>query len=322
MCREEGGYLLDAHPIAEVITLFSEYIDLRPITVNNYTGILKQYERYLKENNILKPRRKDVMYFRDSLWTQGKSPTTVQKYMVVIKQFYKWAKKHRAEFELDPAYKIDIADGIKGAKVEFYYKKEPLAIEQVHTLLQTANDLRTDIYGYRNYAIILLMLVTGLRTMEITDAKISDISRIDKKTILYIKGKGSYEKHHFVRLPEEVVNAISDYLYYRTDKSPYLFVSHQKGVHSLGRDFIGKMVKSLLLKAGIHSKRITPHSLRHTTAYLNLKHGGTLTATRQLLRHKHITSTMIYADHLDRLNNDSEERLEHIYFNKEEQTNE
>jgi hypothetical protein len=43
--REEGGYLLDAHPIAEVITLFSEYIDLRPITINNYIGILKKYER-------------------------------------------------------------------------------------------------------------------------------------------------------------------------------------------------------------------------------------------------------------------------------------
>jgi integrase len=155
--------------------------------------------------------------------------------------------------------------------------------------------------------------------MEITDAKISDISRIDKKTILYIKGKGTHEKHHFVRLPEEVVNAISDYLYYRIDKNSYLFVSHQKGVHSLGRDFIGKMVKSLLLKSGIDSKRITPHSLRHTTAYLNLKYGGTLEATRQLLRHKHITSTMIYADHLDRLENDSEERLEQIYFNKEEE---
>lgn len=319
MSREEGGFLLDAHPIAEVIMLFGEYIDLRPITINNYIGILKKYERYLIENTILKPRRKDVMNFRDSLWAQGKSPTTVQKYMVVIKQFYKWANKHQAEFELDSSYKIDIADGIKGAKVEFYYKKEPLSIEQVHALLQTADDLRTDIYGYRNYAIILLMLVTGLRIMEIKSAKISDISRIDKKTILYIKGKGSYDKHHFVRLPEEVVNAISDYLYYRIDKNPYLFVSHQKGVHSLGRDFIGKMVKSLLLKAGIHSKRITPHSLRHTTAYLNLKHGGTLAATRQLLRHKHITSTMIYADHLDRLENDSEERLEQIYFNKEEE---
>ena len=318
MSREEGDHLLKTHPISEVITLFSEYIDLRPITINNYTGILKQYERYLKAHNVLKPRRKDIMNFRDSLWAQGKSATTVQKYVVVIKQFYKWAKKHQAEFDLETSYKIDIAEGIKGANVEFYYKKEPLSIEQVQTLLQTANDLRTNVIGYRNYAIILLMLVTGLRVMEIKGAKISDISRIDKKTILYIIGKGSQEKHQFVRLPEEVINAISDYLYYRTDNNPYLFVSHQKEVHGLTKDFIGKTVKSIMTKAGISSKRITPHSLRHTTAYLSLKHGGTLAATRQLLRHKHITSTMIYADHLDRLNNDAEVRLEHLYFNKED----
>lgn len=318
MSREEGGHLQASHPIDEIIKLFSEYIDLTPITISSYTGILKQYERYLIENSILNPRRKDIMNFRDSLWSQGKSNTTVQKYMVVIKKFYKWAKKHQAEFELDPSYKIDIADGIKGAKVEFYYKKEPLSIEQVHSLLQTAEELRRDIIGYRNYAIILLMLVTGLRVMEVKNTKISDISRVEKKTILYIISKGSREKHHFVKLPEEVVNAISDYLYYRTDNNPFLFVSHQKSVHGLTRDFIGKMVKSIMIKAGIKSKRITPHSLRHTTAYLNLKYGGTLTATRQLLRHKHITSTMIYADHLDRLDNDSEERLEQIYFNKEE----
>jgi site-specific recombinase XerD len=319
---EEGDRLQAIHPLGEVITLYSEYVDLSPNTIKGYVGILKKYESYLIENNIIKPRRKTIMNYRDSLWKDGRSNTTVQKYMVVIKQFYKWAKRHQAEFDLDSSYKIDISEGLKGASVEPYYKKEPLSIEQVHKLLDTTERSKVNILGYRNYALVLLMLVTGLRTVEITRAKIKDISHIDKQSILYIQGKGSREKSQFVKLPLEVTNAITDYLYYRLDKNPYLFVSHQKSVHPLTRDFVGKLIKKLLLLSGLDTKRITPHSLRHTTAYLNLKHGGSLAATRQLLRHKHIASTLIYADHLDRLANDSEERLEGLYFSKEENKNE
>jgi integrase/recombinase XerC len=52
------------------------------------------------------------------------------------------------------------------------------------------------------------------------------------------------------------------------------------------------MINKYFKNAGIDNPKITPHSLRHTAAYINLSNGGTLEATRQLLRHKHIESTL------------------------------
>jgi integrase len=47
------------------------------------------------------------------------------------------------------------------------------------------------------------------------------------------------------------------------------------------------------------------HSLRHTCATLSLQTGSTLEQTQQLLRHANIETTLIYAHHLNRINDDT-----------------
>lgn len=81
------------------------------------------------------------------------------------------------------------------------------------------------------------------------------------------------------------------------------------------------MIKRYLKKACVYSKKITPHSLRHTAAFMNLAHGGSLEATRLLLRHKHVESTLIYAHQIDRLTDTSEDRIAGVYFKSQEDSN-
>jgi integrase/recombinase XerC len=72
---------------------------------------------------------------------------------------------------------------------------------------------------------------------------------------------------------------------------------------------ISRIVKENMAGADLISDRLTAHSLRHTTATLNLLNGGTPEETRQLLRHANINTTMIYRHALERANNNSESRI-------------
>lgn len=59
---------------------------------------------------------------------------------------------------------------------------------------------------------------------------------------------------------------------------------------------------------------ITPFSLRHTAATYNLLRGGSVVATQNFMRHVDISSTLVYDNHLKRLTDDTEERLEAYYL--------
>ena len=70
------------------------------------------------------------------------------------------------------------------------------------------------------------------------------------------------------------------------------------------------MFKRVLKDSGLEDTKITPHSLRHTAATLNLLRGGSLEATRQFMRHTSMSSTLIYTHHIKRMKDDSENQIE------------
>jgi site-specific recombinase XerD len=304
--------MIKYHPIDQAIDLYLENLDLKTLSIKNYKGILNNYGLYLKSRNIRYPRRSEVINYRTYIYDKGLSNTTIQKHMVVIKSFYRWARLNQSYHKLDECFINDISEGVKGARVEQIYRKEPLSLEQLNKLYEVSMPKSGDIIELRNHAMILLMIVTGLRTVEVSRAKLKDISILEGKIpILYVQGKGRDGKDEFVKLPMIVLDAINEYKRKRTDKNKYLFTRHQKEADDkpLSRDFIGKMIKKMLLKAGIDSPKITPHSLRHTVAHLNLKNGGSIESTQQLLRHKNIETTMIYAHNIRRVEDLSEERI-------------
>ncbi len=156
------------------------------------------------------------------------------------------------------------------------------------------------------------MITTGLRSIEIRRARKKDLGVINNQLILYIQGKGRKNADEFVKISKGVELAISDYLNKRKDKNPYLFISHSK--HSeipyLSRTFFIRMFKRVLKDSGLENTGITPHSLRHTAATLNLMRGGSLESTRRFMRHTNISTTLIYAHHMNRLKDDSENQIE------------
>ena len=310
--------MIKNHPLEEPIKAYIDNLDMKQVSIRSYAELMKRYLTYLRSHNIRYAKRADLIKYRESMWEEGLKANTIQKQMVVIRAFYLWLKIDYKNFGFEEIYNHNIAEGIKGARIDRNYKKEPLSLEQARNLIEVAKRDANNIFGIRNYAIILLMLTTGMRTIEVVRARKQDLSRMDYHSILYIQGKGKDGSDTFVKLAIEVTDAINEYLHLRNDKNKYIFVSHEKNsLNQLTTSSLRTSLRRIMRKAGINNPKQTVHSLRHTTAYFNLKSGGTLEATQQLLRHKNIETTLIYAHNINRIDDDSEFRIRDYILKKE-----
>lgn len=284
------------------------YVDATEATNITYRRALKQFALFLSENGITAPSREDIYNFKSELLQRTK-PATVALYLTVVKNFFSW-------LELEGLYK-DVAKHVKSAKVERTHKRDALTAGQVHEII-TNMDADT-VEHKRNYAILLLLVTAGLRTIEVARANVEDIRTVGNSTVLFIQGKGRNEKSEYVKLTAEVYKAIREYLAVAPAKAPtdalFTSTSNNSNGKRLSTRTLRGIVKDQFKKNGYISERLTAHSLRHTTATINLLNGGTLEETQQLLRHKNITTTMIYNHSLQRINNNSENRVMTAIFN-------
>lgn len=287
---------------------FIDYLDVSKKTIETYARALKQFFKFLSVNNINRPDRKDVIYFKDQIKATHK-PTTVQNYIVAVRLFFSWA-------EQEGLYK-NIANKIKGSKLNREHKKDYLTSNQVKAVLSGID--RSTLKGLRDYAILSLMITGGLRTIEVSRANVEDIRAVGDSTVLYIQGKGREEKTDYIKIQPIVERAIRSYL--KSDsrklnpKEP-LFSStsnNSKGKRLSTRSISG-IVKNRLVKTGYDSERLTAHSLRHTAVTLTLLGGQTLQEVQQFARHTNITTTQIYAHNLDRAKNKCEEVIARAIF--------
>lgn len=289
---------------------FVVFIDASPATVRTYKISLHQWFKYMQAHSIYNPTMDDVRAYRADLKAAGKKPTTIQNYIIAVKQFFKWT-------EAEGLYP-DIAKNVKGAKLSRNFKKDYLTTEQAKNVLKAID--RSTVKGLRDYTMISLMLTMGLRTIEVVRANVGDIRNAGETTVLYVQGKGHIEKDDAVRMPEHIHQLVGKYLATRKDKkedSP-LFTSTSNHHASSGRmttRSIRRIVKTAFRNAGYDSPRLTAHSTRHTAATLSLLNGATLQETQELLRHKNLQTTEIYAHNIDVAKNEASSKVDNAIFN-------
>ena len=284
------------------------FLDTTPKTIETYEKGIKQFFNYMRLEGIQAPTRQDILSYRDQLRVNHK-PSTIQGYLTSVKLFFKWT----AQEGIYP----NIAEHIKGVKLDnTEHKKDYLTSHQVSELLQSID--RTTLGGKRDYAILSLMVTTGLRTISVSRANIEDIRTIGGESALFYQGKGHEERAEYVKLAPPVEKAIREYLQERgeLEGTAPLFASlaNKNGGERLTTRSLSRIAKEHFISIGLNSDRITAHSLRHTTATLNLLNGGSIEETQQLLGHKSINTTLIYAHALERAKNNSEARIASAIF--------
>lgn len=297
---------------------FVEYTDREPTTMKGYITCLRQFVAWMNANGIQRPQRADILAYKEYLngahfgrtGSETLKAGTKQQYLRAVKHFFKWT----AAEGLYP----NIADNIHGAKVRNdAHKKDALDREAVKAV---ADHIERDTEkGKRLYAMYLLCISCGLRTIEINRANVEDIKTVGSRTYLYLQGKGHNEHDQPVLLIPEVREALRDYLDSRSDhptaKSP-LFVSssnRSKG-QRIAPTTISTMLKGALVNAGYDSDRLTAHSLRHTSGTGAYKATGNIYLAQKHQRHADPATTEIYVHAEEREERNTEQQVFDYYF--------
>ena len=292
--------------ISRAIDAFVAECDIRENSRNVYRRGLQYFFKWVERTGrtISELTRADIITFKDSLLSTH-SNLSVASYLVALRRFYEWAEGNK----LYP----NIAKGIKSPKRKNAYLKEHLRENQIADLLAHFEG------NTRDYAIVNLLLRTGLRCIEVVRANVEDITFKGGQRILKIWGKGRDERDAFVVLTDKAYAPIKAYLDTRgttTLKEPlFISTSNRNLKGRLTTRSISKICKEGFRAIGIDGKEYTAHSLRHTTAVLLLKNGS-LADVQSVLRHSSPATSQIYTKSIEeelRLQNPSEMKLDGIF---------
>lgn len=143
-------------------------------------------------------------------------------------------------------------------------------------------------HALRNYAIVTVMMYTGLRISEVLRLKKTDVSTITGE-IRVTDGKG--EKQRIVIMNSKVIDAISEYKrHYNKEETELLF--YNANGKALDRTAINKVFWEFRDK----DKPISPHSLRHYFCSSALEAGYTISEVAMLAGHSNIHTTLRYTN--------------------------
>ena len=263
--------------------------DVKQSSRDLYNRTLSQFFKWVEETGRQLPNlsRVDILEYKDHLSQEGLSALTIGSYIVAVRKFYEWAEANK----LYP----NIAKGIKTPRRVQAFKKQHLTDNKSEELLSYFEQK-----SLRDYAIVNLILRTGLRTIEVVRADIGDITFKGERRVLKVWGKGHSEKDDFVVLSEKAYLPIANYLATRkgAKAGEPLFVSNsrQNRGERLTTRTISHLCKEGLQAIGMDGKEFTAHSLRHTTAVAILKHGGSITDVQSVLRHSSPVTSQIYTE--------------------------
>ena len=274
--------------IEPLIQRFLNYIDVSDNTIKSYNVGLLQFNDYLKCNGIKTPTREDVINFREELRLTHK-PNTVNAYLIAIRNFYSWL-----EYE---GITKDITKKIKGIKLERHHLRRGLSQEEIKQVLNVCKNIREEL-------IVKLTLTCALRINELRNIRLEDFYNDKGVIMLRVLGKARDGlKQDSVKIDDRIFElikqycneyAVKDYLFYSTSNENYGQV--------MSTISIRKIVNNLFKRANLDMNMLVFHSLRHTSCEMLLEDGMPLQDVSEFMRHKNISTTIVYSKELNHRN--------------------
>ncbi len=247
--------------------ILSNYSDKTKEVYNIY---IKEFLEYL-EKTQKKPekiQRQDIAGFLANKKIKGASTNTILLIHAALKFFF------------EKCINSKIMDEISLPKKEKYLP-QVLSKEEVKKLIDAEKNRR-------NKLILKFIYSTGVRVSELVNLKKEDVNLKEKIGVVKA-GKG--KKDRVIILSKEWVKEYLKWAKKNKIKSNFLF--SKKNGKPLSTDTIQRIIKKAGAKAGI-SKKISPHTLRHSFATHLLESGENIRNIQELLGHSNLNTTQIY----------------------------
>jgi integrase/recombinase XerD len=270
---------------------------LADATIESYSGDLKKFAEFLHSAKAGKMEAADtaaILKYLIQLRNEGLTARSRARHLITLRGFFKFLIQEKV-IRKDPTRIVDLPKtGIKLPDV--------LSLDEI-LLILNAPDSATP-RGARDAAMLELLYAAGLRVSELIHVKLQDVNM--EMGFVRTFGKGSKER--IVPIGSQARKKISAYV---TDTRPHLLKNHvsqylfvARAGKPMTRQGFWKLLKKYAAQAGI-SKKITPHSFRHSFASHLLEGGADLRAVQMMLGHVDISTTQIYThvarDHLKKL---------------------
>jgi len=264
-------------------TFLSVERGLSPNTLEGYRRDLEDFFRYLlvvgKEPLEVDPRI--FSGYLMHLASRGLAPSTIRRRFSALRGFYAFMME-RGLISRDPTEDVDTPK-------TWNILPHVLDLSEVERLLE-APPPQTPL-GLRDRTMLELLYATGVRVSELVGLRLMDVDL--EESLVRIQGKG--QKERVVPMGQEAIDWLKKYLQVRREmdkkRSPYLFLTTRGG--PMTRQRFWQLVKGYARAVGI-TKKISPHTLRHSFATHLLERGADLRAVQELLGHADLSTTQIY----------------------------
>ncbi len=279
----------DPGPVDELLARFADWLSreryLAPQSVVTYVWHARALVQRLAAGDRIELRRLDVAFVRrfvlDTCPRQGRAMAKMT--VVAVRQLLAFLYVEEA---IDRSL-VSAVLSVAGARLSGLPKR--LGHGEVQRMLDACD--RGTVAGRRNFAIVMLLARLGIRVGEAAGLLLDDIDWRSGEIMVRGKGRG-----HRLPLPDAVGDAIAGYLRGgrpATADTRAVFVTVLPPARAMGRGAVCRTVVRVSRDAGLGN--VNAHRLRHTLASEMLAGGADLPAIGQVLGHRMLEATAIYA---------------------------
>jgi len=260
-------------------------------TADAYARDLERFAAFARSKGVATPRDAAPRVLRDYVYhlkDLGLAPTSIRRNVSAVRSYYRFLLAE-GEALIDPSERLQTPKAWRTLP-------DVLTVQEIERLLAAIS--LDEPFAFRDRAMLELAYGAGLRVSEWITLGVKDL--ILDELLVRVMGKGSKER--LVPIGRRAVGACAIYL---RELRPRLERGSGQGVlflnargSPLSRMSAWRLLRKYVEKAGI-TKRVTPHTLRHSFATHLLEGGADLRAVQEMLGHADIATTQIYT-HVDR----------------------
>lgn len=264
--------------ISEAFDLYrDDYIRPRNQSVRTeeqHEGCKRLFLHFVEDKQVDELTLQDIMQWREEI-SKARQPNSVRNYILRLRVVLGYLNIRRVEC-LD-ARLIPVPK--RTATVPVF-----LTEAEVDAMIACA-------YNLRNAFVISLLYSSGIRLSELIQLNRGQI--VDRRFTVIGKGR----KPRLCFIDRRTENLMEQYLKTRADHSDALVVSFENKAR-MTESNVQLLVRNSAARAGI-TKKVTPHTLRHSFATNFLKNNGNMRYLATLLGHSSMDTTMMYAHVVD-----------------------